>query len=188
MLFRSLEPKNAFDFCSSPPGLKAFCLSQRNRVRTEWIPQRANTKQSCVMKQRNIIVTKTDLTRLQATINSARQDTRVPVQLLDSLEDELRRAQVVEPGELPDDVVSMESTIWFRDEADGDEECYTLVYPQQADVSQNKISVIAPIGTALLGYRIGDVVEWAVPAGISRLTITRVEHRSQPKPTEECAA
>jgi regulator of nucleoside diphosphate kinase len=140
------------------------------------------------MKQRNIVVTSTDLARLQAVINSARQDSRVPLQLLNALEDELRRAEVVEPGELPGDVVSMESTIWFRDEADGDEECYMLVYPQQADVSRNRISVIAPIGTALLGYRIGDVVEWEVPAGISRLKITGVAHRSSSKNAEECAA
>lgn len=140
------------------------------------------------MKQRNIVVTSTDLARLQAVINSARQDSRVPLQLLNALEDELRRAEVVEPGELPGDVVSMESTIWFRDEADGDEECYMLVYPQQADVSRNRISVIAPIGTALLGYRIGDVVEWEVPAGISRLKITGVAHRSSSENAEECAA
>lgn len=131
------------------------------------------------MKKRNITVSTTDLIRLQATINSARQDSRVPVQLLDALEGELARAQVVEPWELPADVVAMNSTLWFRDEDTGEEECYTLVYPSQADVSQNRLSVIAPIGTALIGYRIGDVIEWEVPAGMSRLRITKVQHHSE---------
>lgn len=131
------------------------------------------------MKKPPITVTTTDLSRLQSLVNSARQDTRVPVELLDALEGELARAKVVPPWELPPDVVAMNSTIWFQDEETGEEECYTLVYPTQADVSQNRLSVMAPIGTALIGYRIGDVIEWKVPAGISRLRITRVEHQQE---------
>ena len=123
-----------------------------------------------------ITVSTTDLARLQALVNSARQDTRVPLQLLDALEGELARAHVVKPWELPGNVVAMDSTITFQDEDTGEEESYKLVYPTQANVSQNRLSVIAPIGTALIGYRIGDVIEWAVPAGIRRLRITKVEH------------
>jgi regulator of nucleoside diphosphate kinase len=131
------------------------------------------------MKSSKITVSRADLTQLQALVNSARQDSRVPVQLLDALEGELARAHVVNDWDLPGDVVAMNSTIWFHDEETEEEECYTLVYPSQADVSQNRISVMAPIGTALIGYRIGDVIEWAVPAGISRLRITKVQHDSQ---------
>lgn len=131
------------------------------------------------MNAPKITVSTTDLARLQGLVNSARQDSRVPVQLLDSLEGELARANVVNPWDLPADVVAMNSTIWFRDEDTEEEECYTLVYPSQADVSKNRISVMAPIGTALIGYRIGDVIEWAVPAGISRLRITKVQHDAE---------
>ena len=131
------------------------------------------------MKFSNITVSRSDLIRLQALVNSARQDSRVPLQLLDALEGELARAHVVNDWDLPADVVAMNSTIWFHDEDTGEEERYTLVYPAQADVSQNRISVMAPIGTALIGYRIGDVIEWPVPAGTSRLRITKVQHDSQ---------
>lgn len=128
------------------------------------------------MTKRPLIISTSDLTQIQAAVNSARQDSRVPTSLLDSLENELARAQIVSPWELPGDVVALNSTVWFRDESTGEEECYTLVLPRYADVSRNRISVMAPIGTALIGYRVGDIVEWAVPAGISRLRITEVQH------------
>jgi regulator of nucleoside diphosphate kinase len=58
-------------------------------------------------------------------------------------------------------------------------ETYTLVYPQDADVSRQRLSVFAPVGTALLGYRQGDVIEWTVPAGLRRLKVEEV--LSQPE-------
>jgi regulator of nucleoside diphosphate kinase len=137
------------------------------------------------MNSRTTIVSTTDLARLRAIIDSARQDATfqdaiVPAELLDSLQAELDNAHVVEPWEVPADVVTMNSTVWFVDEATGEEECYTLVYPHQADVSRNRLSVLAPIGTALVGYRIGDVIEWPVPAGMSRLRVTKVWRQAEP--------
>jgi regulator of nucleoside diphosphate kinase len=131
------------------------------------------------MTKRSLIISTNDLSQIQAAVNSARQDSRVPTYLLDALETELSRARVVDPWDLPNDVVALNSTVWFCDETTGDHECYTLVLPRHADVSQSRISVIAPIGTALIGYRVGDLVEWAVPAGLSRLRITDVQHASQ---------
>jgi regulator of nucleoside diphosphate kinase len=93
---------------------------------------------------------------------------------LAALAGELRRARVVPRSQLPPDVVTMNSTVRLRDLETGDEETYTLVYPADADIGQNKLSVLAPVGTALLGYRAGDVVEWPVPAGVSRFRIEEV--------------
>jgi regulator of nucleoside diphosphate kinase len=73
----------------------------------------------------------------------------------------------------------MHSTVRVRDLETGDEETYTLVYPYEADIEANKLSVFAPIGTALLGYQSGDVVEWPVPAGVARLRIEEVVARPQ---------
>ncbi|MBN9522700.1 nucleoside diphosphate kinase regulator [bacterium] len=97
-----------------------------------------------------------------------------------SLAGELRRARVVPRSELPPDVVTMNSTVCLRDLETGEEETYTLVYPTDADIGENKLSVLAPIGTALLGYRAGDVVEWPVPAGVSRFRIEGVLQPARP--------
>jgi hypothetical protein len=68
----------------------------------------------------------------------------------------------------------MNATVRLRDLKTGAEETYTLVYPDEADIEANRLSILAPIGTALLGYRAGDVVEWPVPAGITRFRIEEV--------------
>lgn len=126
------------------------------------------------MNSSTILISSTDYRRLLALINSARLDRRVPADSVRLLEQELSRATVVEPAELPPDVVTMNSTVWFRDQGDDEVEEYTLVYPPEADVIHDRISVLAPIGTALLGYRVGDVVVWRVPSGRRRLEIIHV--------------
>ncbi len=76
------------------------------------------------------------------------------------LEDELKVSQTVDAKDLPFDVVIMNSTVLL--DMNGEEEQVTLVYPDEADVIENKISVLSPIGTAILGFRIGDDYEWDI--------------------------
>lgn len=139
------------------------------------------------MRNRNIIISSADRDRLLPLIGSARLDRRVPAQSLDLLEGELARASIVEPADLPRDVVAMNSTVWFRDLDSEEIERYTLVFPRDADVIRDRISVLAPIGTALLGYRQRDIVEWRVPQGCRRLEITKVE-QNQPAYDRELEA
>jgi regulator of nucleoside diphosphate kinase len=98
---------------------------------------------------------------------------------LDKLKLELERAKIVEPQEVPPTVVTMNSTVSLVDVETGEEETYTLVFPEDADISQGKISVLAPIGTAMLGYEIGDVFEWEVPAGKRRLRIEKILYQPE---------
>jgi regulator of nucleoside diphosphate kinase len=129
---------------------------------------------------RNIIISSADFDRLKRLIDSARLDRRVPAEILDVLEGELVRGAVVPASEVPGDVITMNSTVWFRDLDTDELETYTLVYPHEADVAHNRISVFAPIGTALLGFREGDVVKWRVPAGRRRFLITQVTQQEAP--------
>ncbi|HVK19577.1 MAG TPA: nucleoside diphosphate kinase regulator [Fimbriiglobus sp.] len=99
---------------------------------------------------------------------------------LAALAGELQRATVVPRSEIPADVVTMNSVVRLRDLVTDEEETYMLVYPADADIEQNRLSVLAPVGTALIGYRAGDVVEWPVPAGVRRFRVEEVV--SQPKP------
>ena len=139
------------------------------------------------MRNRNIIISSADRDRLLQLIDSARLDRRIPSQSLDLLDGELARASIVEPQELPRDVVAMNSTVWFRDLDSEEIERYTLVFPPDADVIRDRISVLAPIGTALLGFRLRDIVEWRVPQGRRRLEITKVE-QNQPAYDRELEA
>lgn len=90
------------------------------------------------------------------------------------LEDELDRATVVPQAELPPDVIRMHSRIRLRDLETGLELNYVLVYPHQAGAFPGAISVVAPVGTALLGYAVGAEIEWVVPKGLRRLKVLAV--------------
>lgn len=87
---------------------------------------------------------------------------------LDALRDELDRAEIVDPEEVPGNLVTMNSVVRFVDQESGQEWEITLVFPGRAEVESNRISVFAPIGTALLGLSVGDSIEWPLPNGRSR--------------------
>jgi regulator of nucleoside diphosphate kinase len=128
------------------------------------------------MRDRPIFITKIDAAKLRgllAAFASAQRDQGH----LDELAWELERASVVEPSDLPSDVVTMHARVQVADLTTGERQELVLVFPGQADVAAQRVSVLAPIGTALLGYRKGDEVEWLTPGGLRRL---RIEHVSQP--------
>lgn len=78
---------------------------------------------------------------------------------------ELDRAVVVEPSRLPADAVTIESRVTYEEELSGAVREVTLVYPAAADASSGRISVLAPVGAALIGLRTGDEIEWPLPDG-----------------------
>lgn len=139
-------------------------------------------KETKAMSNEPIYITDYDMERLkkllqfEKILNPDREN-------LQGLEAELSRAQVVASSEIPQDVVVMNSKVRFIDLDTGEEMTYTLVFPEEANIDQNRISVLAPIGTALLGYRVGDTLEWEVPAGLRRLKVTEILY--QPEAVED---
>ena len=123
---------------------------------------------------RGIFIADDDRARLEALLRLATVYDLPRSQYLAALAGELRRARVVPRSQIPPDVVTMNSTVRLRDLETGEEETYTLVYPEQADIEADRLSVLAPVGTALLGYRSGDVIEWPVPAGVRRFRVEEV--------------
>ena len=92
---------------------------------------------------------------------------------------EIQRASVVQAAEIPPDVITMNSKAQLLDlDRDATLE-YTLVYPQDADFADGRISVFAPIGAAMLGYRVGDEIEWTVPGGLRLLRFEAVLYRPE---------
>jgi regulator of nucleoside diphosphate kinase len=87
---------------------------------------------------------------------------------LSLLEEELARATVIPTRSVQPDVVQMSSTVYFEDVTTNKITCVTLVYPHEANVDEGKISILAPMGTALLGLRAGQSIEWPLPNGTTR--------------------
>ena len=133
--------------------------------------------------ERTIVITEADFDRLKHLLESPRFRTTHAVSLM-ALEAELVRGEVVASEHVSDDVVTMHSRVRVRDldddDGDGAEKAtYTLVYPDEADINEGKLSVLAPLGTALLGTRVGDVLEFEAPAGTRHLTVERVLYQPE---------
>jgi len=131
------------------------------------------------MSGKPIHITAFDLDRLRKLIWEAQSTEYRKSEYLDKLKMELNRATIVKPQEIPPTVVTMNSTVELVDLDTNEEETYTLVFPEDADISKGKLSILAPIGTAMLGYEIGDVFEWEVPAGKRRLRIKRILYQPE---------
>ncbi|MCC7450532.1 MAG: nucleoside diphosphate kinase regulator [Anaerolineae bacterium] len=125
------------------------------------------------VSDRTIYITDHDMKRLRQLLFDYRSgDTNG--QYLKDLMTELDRACVVSAEDVPEDVITMNATVCVVDLDTHETLTYTLVFPQDADSRVGKISVLAPIGTAMLGYRVGDEFEWRVPAGVRRLKVKDV--------------
>lgn len=131
------------------------------------------------MSKKNIHITELDRQRLLDLIVDAQSGEYRGSVYLDKLRGELDRAQIVLPQDVPADVITMNSKVALLDLDTQEEEIYTLVYPENANTAEGKVSILAPIGTAMLGYRVGDVFEWEVPAGKRRLKVEKILYQPE---------
>lgn len=120
----------------------------------------------------SITVSSHDLARLEALLDSPAASA-LPAAA--ALSDELTRATVLAPAEMPAGIVKMHSRVECEDATTGDKHVLTLVYPREANVDEHKVSVLAPVGTALLGLSIGQSIDWDAPGGRKlKLRVTAV--------------
>ena len=118
-----------------------------------------------------IIVTDADLARLRPVLDTTHGEAA------EALEEELQRAAVVRQADVPPDVVTMNSDVVYEDCASGARRLVRVVYPKDADARTGKVSVLAPIGAALLGLRVGQEIEWQVPGGTRRVRVLEVRYQ-----------
>ena len=137
------------------------------------------SRKGTVVRVGRVVVTQSDYERLNSLIESSRRLHQRDAERLDELENELNRAAIVKSSDVSSDVVTMNSRVRMKDLNSGRELTYQIVFPKDADISLPRISVLAPIGTALLGYRAGASVEWRVPSGMRRLRILDVEYQPE---------
>lgn len=129
------------------------------------------------MSERNIYVTSDDRKRLQALLSR-------PTEAMDrddvsGLVSEVQRAVVVPASEIPPDVITMNTRARLLDLDQRTTLDYTVVYPEDADFAAGRISVVAPIGAAMLGSRVGDEIEWVVPSGPRRLRVEAILYQPE---------
>jgi regulator of nucleoside diphosphate kinase len=130
-------------------------------------------------KVTSIYITEVDYNRLNGLIDRTRERNSTDREYLNKLEAELDRAEIVEPKDIPADVITMRSKVRLKDLVSGESNTYSLVFPTEADFAEGKISVLAPIGTAILGYRQGDTIEWPVPSGLRKLKVEEILYQPE---------
>jgi regulator of nucleoside diphosphate kinase len=131
------------------------------------------------MNQPVIFITKNDEEKLRELIRKAQYTEYRGSDYLKMLAGELDKAQVVDPREIPPNVITLNSTVRLVDLESDDEMVYTLVFPEEADISQGKISILAPVGTGMLGYRVGDIFEWDTPGGKRSIRVKEIIHQPE---------
>jgi len=127
----------------------------------------------------HIYIAENDLRRLHAMMSQGGKAMSKDQPYLQSLEQELARATIVPSDKIPRDIITMHSQMRLQDLNTKENMTYTLTFPDEADAATNKISVLAPIGTALIGCKVGDTITWKVPAGIRRLKVMAIIYQPE---------
>lgn len=131
------------------------------------------------MKENRIYITRVDANKLFELVTEARHAGYRGSHYLLNLLAELERANIVDQQAIPADVVTMNSKVSLLDVDAGEEMIWTLVFPEEADLGEGKISVLAPIGTAMLGYREGDTFEWETPGGKCNYKVQKILYQPE---------
>ena len=124
-----------------------------------------------------ITLSSRDFDRLEALLDTPQWQNHPTAQ---ALRDEMARAQVLSPEQVPADLVTMNSTVTCVEEIGGKERALTLSYPAEADATQGRVSVFAPVGAALIGLTIGQSIDWATPEGQPlRLRVVKIKYQPE---------
>lgn len=99
--------------------------------------------------------------------------------MAEPLQVEMARARLCQPEKMPADVVTMNSVVHCRDEVSGQEHHFTLVYPREADATTGKVSVLAPVGAALLGLRVGQSIRWQAEGSTLELKLLAISYQPE---------
>ena len=127
-------------------------------------------------KQAKLVMSSQDFDRIEALLASLPPSAPVGK----ALEAELGRAKVVPPEKIPPTVVTMNSTVRFLLVESGEEFSLTLVYPKDVEGKSDRISILAPVGIALLGLSVGDELEWPRPGGgVSTVKVEEIVYQPE---------
>jgi regulator of nucleoside diphosphate kinase len=133
-----------------------------------------------MVQQLNIYITEQDRERLENLISLVRTSSeRSNISYVKTLAEGLDYAEVVAPEKIPQDVITMRSKVKLKDLDTQEESVYSVVFPSEADLDKRKISILAPMATALLGHSVGDTVAVQAPGGLRRLKVAAVLYQPE---------
>lgn len=127
----------------------------------------------------NLIINRLDYARIKKCISDAKQFQSISKAEAEKLMSELDSANIVEPEEIPSNVVTMNSIVRLSFLNTRKQVQFQIVYPNKANFSENKISIFSPIATALIGYKVGDEIQWIVPAGLTNIRIDEIVYQPE---------
>lgn len=128
---------------------------------------------------KKIILNKLDYLRIWNHLKDAKQRKTIEAVEAEKLISELESATLVEPQEIPADVVTMNSVVKISFEDGPRQQELKIVYPDEADFRAKKVSIFSPVATALIGFRVGDWVEWMVPGGLKKIRIDGITYQPE---------
>lgn len=131
------------------------------------------------MTRRKIYITELDKMRLEELIDVAEEFGDHNRKDIESLSGELERAEIVPSKKVPHNVVTMNSKVVLTDIDSSEEMTFSLVFPKDANIEKGNISILAPVGTAIIGYSEGDIIEWPVPSGVRRIRIKKIIYQPE---------
>lgn len=129
--------------------------------------------------RRRIYITEFDFKRLEKLIEMLEETGHRDKRHIEVLEKELSQAKVVASKDIPLDVITMNSIVRVKDLTSGEDKIYQIVFPGEADLGKKKVSVLAPIGVALIGYRIEDTIELEAPAGVRKMKVEDIVYQPE---------
>ena len=159
---------SGFTFETETPHMKILSIT---------LKQYLTLKKGGAVMPTEIYITEIDKKRLKNIIDAELKRARTPDSSIKSLEGELQKAKVVSPYQIPGDIITMNSRALLH--LENEELEVSLVYPEDADWGSQKMSVLSPIGTAILGYGKGDVIDWEVPSGITKIHIKDILYQPE---------
>jgi len=126
-----------------------------------------------------LIINRLDYERIKKSISDAKLFKTISSKDAERLVNELNAAKIVEPEAIPSNVVTMNSIVKLSFLDNNKQITFQIVYPGQASVKENKISIFSPIATALIGYKVNDEIEWIVPAGLTRIRVDEIIYQPE---------
>ncbi|HNW27107.1 MAG TPA: nucleoside diphosphate kinase regulator [Spirochaetota bacterium] len=148
-----------------------FCRCHRKKT---------STSEVSTMNTNDIMITGFDYGRIMSMIDQMRDAfSKEQKENAEKLVMELKRARKVDSSAIPRDYVTMNSIFEIKEMDESDTRTLVLVFPEKANIEENRVSILSPVGTAVLGYRVGNVIHWKVPAGVKKFIITRMLYQPE---------
>lgn len=131
------------------------------------------------MKTKDLYITQHDHKRLKKILNDFPEESNSQDFSVQELTNEMNRAHVVSPKEIPENVITMNSRVLLREVESGKDMKLWLVFPDKIDAVKNPVSILSSLGTAMIGYKTGDVFTWESPDGTKQMEVLDILYQPE---------